>query len=255
MPSTRLPIKLFAGLALCLAALSSAAAADKLHWQYSGDQGPEHWAGMQPDYALCGRGQRQSPIDITSASIKPNQTAKPLQFDYRSAPASIVNDGHTVRVRIAKGSQLTIGAEHLSLQQFHFHTPGGDRLQGEEFPLAMHFLHKSRSGQLVSLVLLFRQGAENKAMAGLLPQMPARSDTVEHKLPAIDPAQWLPAERGYYSYAGSLTAPPCTEGVLWLVLKQPLELSSAQLASLHQLFPDNARPVQALHGRSVSEGR
>jgi carbonic anhydrase len=246
MPSTRLPIKLFASLALCLAGLSSAAATDKLHWQYSGDQGPEHWAQMRPDYALCGRGQRQSPIDITSASIKPNQTAKPLQFDYRSAPASIVNDGHTVRVRIAKGSQLTIGTEHLSLQQFHFHTPGGDRLQGEEFPLAMHFLHKSRSGQLVSLVLLFRQGAENKTLAGLLPQMPTRGDKAEHK---------LPAERGYYSYAGSLTAPPCTEGVLWLVLKQPLQLSSAQLASLHQLFPDNARPVQALHGRSVSEGR
>ena len=221
------------------------------HWQYSGEYGPEQWGRMKPDYALCDRGQRQSPIDIKGAS-KPALAA--LTFQYRAAPLHIVNDGHTVRVRFANGSALLLGKERLTLQQFHFHTPGGDRLGGEEFPMAMHFLHKSRSGQLVSLAVLFRVGGENAALAALLPRMPARGEP-EQLLPGtlVDAAQLLPVKHGYYAYDGSLTAPPCTEGVLWLVMKRPLELSDAQLARLHELFANNARPVQPLHGRVVTQ--
>ena len=222
-------------------------------WQYSGVNGPAHWGALRPDYALCERGQLQSPIDIVEAR---RQARAPLQFRYRSAALRIVNDGHTVRVRFANGSRLLIGNHSLTPQQFHFHMPGGDRLRGEEFPMAMHFLHKSSAGRLVALVVLFRLGRENSALAALLPRMPGRGQP-EQMLPAvqIDPAQLLPAVHGYYAYDGSLTAPPCTEGVLWLVMKQPLELSAAQLARLGQLFPNNARPVQALHGRVVTESR
>ncbi|MEI8327468.1 MAG: carbonic anhydrase family protein [Betaproteobacteria bacterium] len=208
-------------------------------------------APAKPHVDLCERGQRQSPIDITATK---QQALAPLQFDYRAAPLRIVNDGHTVRVRFANGSRLLIGRESLTLQQFHFHVTGGDRVRGEDFAMAMHFLHKSSAGQLVSLVVLFRLGAENAALAALLPSMPPRGQA-ERVVPAlpVDPAQMLPREHGYYAYDGSLTAPPCTEGVRWIVLKTPLELSAAQVARLKQLFPNNARPVQPLNGRVVSE--
>jgi carbonic anhydrase len=202
---------------------------------------------------LCEQGSRQSPIDIDAGAVR-QHLAAPLQFDYRAAPLRIVNDGHTVRVRIAGGSRMLIGGQPNTLQQFHFHRPGGDRLQGEEFPLGMHFLHKSAAGQLVSLVLLFRAGAENTALAALLPQMPARGQP--ERSPAgqtVDPAAWLPAGHAYYGYDGSLTASPCTEGVRWLVMKQVQTVSAAQLTRLAQLFPDNARPVQPLNSRSVTE--
>jgi len=228
-----------------------AQAADAPHWQYSGEYGPAQWGRMRPDYAQCERGLRQSPIDINAAS---KQIQAPMKFEYRAAPLRIVNDGHTVRVRFANGSNLLMGKERLTLQQFHFHTPGGDKLAGEEFAMGMHFLHKSHAGRLVSLVVLFRLGAENAALAALLPKMPARGQA-ERLVPdtLIDPLKLVPAAHGYYAYDGSLTAPPCTEGVLWLVMKQPLELSAAQLDRLGQLFAHNARPVQPLHGRVISE--
>lgn len=228
-----------------------AAAAATPQWQYSGEYGPAEWGRMLPAYALCDRGRRQSPIDITATRRQPLPA---LEFDYRSAPLRIVNDGHTVRVRFANGSRMMIGRESHTLQQLHFHVPGGDRVQGEEFPMSMHFLHRSRGGRLVALAVLFRVGAENPALAALLPRMPPRGQS-ERVLPGtrFDPAQLLPAAHGYYAYEGSVTAPPCTEGVLWIVMKQPLELSAAQLTQLGQMFPSNARPVQPLNQRVVTE--
>lgn len=202
--------------------------------------------------STCDSGRRQSPIDIT-ASMRKGLPA--LQFDYRAAPLKIADDGHTVRVRFAAGQQMRIGAERYTLQQFHFHTPGGDRIAGEEFPMAAHLLHKSAAGQLVALVVLFRVGAENPLLTKLLPLIPARADG-DHTPSgvSVDASALLPAQRGYYRYPGSLTAPPCTEGVDWIVLKQPLELSATQLARYRQRFADNARAVQPLHGRTVLEG-
>ncbi len=202
---------------------------------------------------LCETGRRQSPIDIVATR---REALPALQFDYVPTPLRIVNDGHTVRVRLA-GSRMLIGAERHTLQQFHFHLPGGDRVQGEEFPMAMHWLHKRANGELVALVMLFRLGTAHPALAALLPQMPAAGQP-ERNLPAltVDPAAWLPVasvRHGYYAYDGSVTAPPCTEGVRWVVLKQVQTLSATQLAQLHQLMPDNARPVQPLQGRSVAE--
>lgn len=199
---------------------------------------------------LCRSGQRQSPIDIPDVRGQPGPA---LRLEYRAATPRIAHDGHTVRVRFAPGQRLWLGQQGLTLQQFHFHTPGGDRLHGEDFPLGMHFLHKDAAGRLVALVVLFRQGAEHPALAALLPQMPSQGQP-ERALPnlRVDPAQWLPASHAYYRYEGSLTAAPCTEGVLWLVMQQPLQVSAAQLASLARLFGPNARPVQALHGRVVT---
>jgi carbonic anhydrase len=237
---------------LCAAALlPRAAPAAEPHWEYSGEFGPAHWGSMSSEYMLCDRGHKQSPIDIVSTR---RESLPPLQFDYRSEPLRVVNDGHTVRVRFAAGSRLLIGGKPHRLQQFHFHIPGGDRVHGEEFPMAMHFLHKGADGRLVSLVVLFRLGAENRALGALMPNLPMRG-VPERRLPdtLVDPAALVPASHGYYVYDGSLTAPPCTEGVRWIVMKQPLELSAAQLEQLGRLFANNARPVQPLHERIVIE--
>jgi carbonic anhydrase len=200
----------------------------------------------------CDTGRRQSPIDIPAVAT--HQKLPALMFDYRAAPLKLADDGHTVRVRFGKGSSLRIGEQRFVLQQFHFHTPGGDRIAGEEFPMAAHLLHKSASGQLLAVVVLFRLGAENPLLASLLPLIPAHADG-DHSPPGVtvDAGSLLPAHRGYYRYAGSLTAPPCTEGVDWIVLKQPLALSTAQLARYRQRFSDNARTVQPLYGRVVLE--
>ncbi len=210
--------------------------------------------GMSSAWAnLCDSGRRQSPIDIQTTSQRP---LPPLEFHYQSAPLRIADDGHTVRVRFAPGQALHIGRERYTLQQFHFHTPGGDRIAGEEFPMAAHLLHKSASGQLLAMVVLFRIGAENALLNMLLPLIPARADG-DHS-PAgvrVDASSLLPAARGYYRYTGSLTAPPCTEGVDWLVMKQPLELSSAQLTRYRQRFADNARAVQPVNHRVVLESQ
>jgi carbonic anhydrase len=201
--------------------------------------------------ALCQTGRRQSPIDVVAPA---RQKLPALEFHYRPTALRIANDGHTARARFANGSQLMIGKETFTLQQFHFHTPGGDRIGGEEFSMAAHLLHKSKSGQLLALVVLFRQGAENPALAALWPHLPAHVDgdhTVANA--TADASDLLPVSHAYYRYQGSLTASPCTEGVTWLVMKQPLTLSAAQLAFWRTRFADNIRGPQSLLGRIVQE--
>lgn len=249
-------IAVFRGAILCvtsflISALLAVSAAGAAQWEYSGELGPSYWGRLRSDYALCDQGRRQSPIDIVETQ---KQNLPPIEFRYRAAPLRLVNDGHTVRVRIANGSHILLGRERYTLQQIHFHTPGGDKVRGEEFPLAAHFLHKNSAGRLAVVVVLFRQGAENKVLTSLWSRIPSRA-AGEQTLAdvAINVADLLPPAHGYYAYEGSLTSPPCTEGVNWMVLKQPLELSAEQLARYRQLFANNARPVQPLHGRVVRE--
>lgn len=200
---------------------------------------------------LCESGRRQSPIDIRETS---RQALPALDFQYAPTPLKLAVDGHTVRVRFNKGSALRIGNQRFNLQQFHFHTPGGDRIAGEEFPMAAHLLHKSPSGQLLAVVVLFRIGQQNALLNTLIPLIPAHADG-DHVHPevSVNAGALLPPARSYFRYSGSVTAPPCTEGVEWIVLKQPLELSTDQLARYRARFADNARAVQPLHQRTVLE--
>lgn len=204
--------------------------------------------------SLCDSGQRQSPINITPDAVVPDKQP-PLLPSYQSVLLKLANDGHTLRVRFDKSGYVTLGKERYSLQQFHFHTPGGDQINGENFPFAAHILHKSATGQLLAIVVPFRLGAENPLLAQLLPLIPARADG-DHRYPAstVSAQQLLPQPLGYYRYTGSLTAAPCTEGVQWLVMKQPLTLSGAQLATWQKHFSDNMRAVNPLHQRPVLEG-
>ena len=208
---------------------------------------PSAWA------SLCEDGKQQSPIDITHTT---SENLAPLVFTYRATAPTIANDGHTVRVRLGGGNRLRIGEQHYRLEQFHFHSPGGDQIAGEEFAMAVHLLHKSPLGQLLAIEVLYRVGAPDTLLDGLLPLIPARPDG-EHRLAnmPVDPAALLPPALGYYRYTGSLTAAPCTQGVLWIVLKEVRTVSAEQLRRYQSLFPPAMRPVQPLHGRTVAESR
>lgn len=201
--------------------------------------------------SLCESGLRQSPVDIRSAK---KQGLPPLVFGYRAEALRMANDGHTVRVRFKNAGALTIGTQAYRLQQFHFHTPGGDRIAGEEFPMAAHILHKSASGQLLAIVVPFRLGAANPLLSRVFSRIPPQQDGdhvyASETLSALD---LLPSEKGYFRYSGSLTASPCTEGVEWIVMRQPVELSAAQLAQYKTRFADNIRAPRALNQRVVLE--
>jgi len=201
--------------------------------------------------ALCDSGKRQSPINIDTKNLS-TQKIPELVTNYRPAPLRLANDGHTLRVRFDKGSQLTIGKENYTLQQFHFHTPGGEQINGEVFPFGAHILHKHASGQLLAMTVPFRIGSENALLSTLLPLIPKRIDG-DHKHPqvSVNVRDLLPSKLGYYRYSGSLTDAPCTENVEWIVLKQPLELSATQLAQWRKHFAENMRTVSPLYQRTV----
>ncbi len=203
--------------------------------------------------SVCDTGRRQSPIDIPAqVTAQPKQPA--MVTSYQRAPLRLANDGHTLRVRFAKAGELVLGHERYALQQFHFHTPGGDTLNGEAFEFAAHILHKSVSGQLLAIVVPFRIGAESPLLTQVMPHVPPKvnGDHVIDKV-QVNVEDLLPRKRSYYRYSGSLTDAPCTENVEWLVMKEPLTLSKAQLATWRSHFKDNMRGVNPLNGRAVLE--
>jgi carbonic anhydrase len=203
--------------------------------------------------SICESGRRQSPIDIP-AQVTSQPKLPAMVVNYQRAPLRLANDGHTLRVRFAKAGELVLGNQHYALQQFHFHTPGGDKLNGEAFEFAAHILHKSASGQLLAIVVPFRIGAESPLLAQVLPHIPPKvnGDHVIDKV-QVDTSELLPRKRSYYRYSGSLTDSPCTENVEWLVMKEPLTLSKAQLATWRSHFKDNMRGVNPLNARPVLE--
>jgi carbonic anhydrase len=222
-------------------------------WSYTGPQGPAHWGTLNTDYAACKTGRHQSPIDIqheTPADLPA------IQFSYVPAPLRILDNGHTIEVVVAPGSFIQVGEQKYELQQFHFHHPAEERIRGRSFPLVAHLVHKGTDGKLAVVAVLFKTGTENPFLQTLWKSMPADVNQ-EHEVEgvSIDPTQLLPADRGYYTFTGSLTTPPCSEGVTWFVLKNPAELSSADLAAFAKKYAHNARPIQPLNGRPIKATR
>lgn len=239
-------------IAIALSCLSLTAFADGTHWTYAGQRGPGHWAQLDKQFSECGLGHAQSPIDIRGARRDPD--APDLVFAYRPRPLEIVNNGHTVQVDASGGSVLTIGGHAYTLAQFHFHTPSEERIRGRAYDMVAHLVHKDAAGKLAVVAVLFKAGSENAALKNVFDNMPVGAGP-EHKVEGVqfNPADLLPAQHGYYHYQGSLTTPPCSEGVAWYVLRTPVEASRAQIGMLHKLYTHNARPVQALNGREVIE--
>jgi len=225
-----------------------------VHWGYSGEEGPEHWGDLSAEYTSCKLGQQQSPIDVRATDDK---ELTPLTLKYQAAAIHAVNNGHTVQYTIDNGSELQLGERGLKLLQVHFHAPSEHHINGVPFPAEAHFVHRDANGKLAVIGVMFVEGAANATLESWWRYMPDNSG--QHLDPAdappVDPHALLPADLAYYTYAGSLTTPPCSEGVTWIVLKQPVEVSRAQIerfrAAMHE--HDNNRPLQPLHARVVQD--
>ncbi len=235
-------------IAVCsLLAGSVAMAQEGVHWGYEGKASPEHWGELAPEFALCGSGKSQSPIDI-SGGFQAELPALP--FAYKAGGNEILNNGHTVQVNYAAGSQIQVDGQPFQLKQFHFHAPSENLIDGKSFPLEMHLVHADAQGNLSVIGLMFEEGAANPLLASLWQAMPEQAGEHQVLSTPVDVSALLPTDQRYYRFAGSLTTPPCSEGVRWLVLKQPMTASKEQIARFEAVMKHpNNRPVQARNAR------
>ncbi|MBE7469831.1 MAG: carbonate dehydratase [Anaerolineae bacterium] len=240
-----LAISFFAG---SIVFVNPVSASGPIHWGYEGAEGPEFWGELSPDFALCSTGQEQTPIDVPATA--PANPAD-ITFNYQPTALTIFNNGHTVQVNYDAGSSIDVGGKTYQLKQFHFHTPSEHTMNGQSTDLELHLVHQSADNQLAVVGVMLKQGSENPAYAPVFNNLPVQeSEPSAVSGVTINAADLLPAERTYYRYNGSLTTPPCSEGVQWLLLNTPVELSSAQVSAFQAIFVHNARPVQPLNGRS-----
>ena len=220
------------------------------HWGYDGETGPAHWGNLQADFRSCDLGTEQSPIDLKSSIRAQVGSVIP---GFQDIPLAIQNNGHTIQVNCAPGSYSMINGKRYDLLQFHFHHPSEHLLSGKRYDLELHFVHKSAEGNLAVLGVFIQPGTTNTALAPIWSAMPHEAGAVQQVGTTVRPAALLPASRTYFRYQGSLTTPPCSEGVLWTVFASPIEASTSQIQQFAQLFANNARPEQGLHRRFLLE--
>jgi len=218
-----------------------------VHWGYEGDNGPEHWGDNFP---VCGTGKKQSPLNIVGPFEKSQDV---LSVDYKEGPLKMFNNGHTIQVNVEPGSTLTINKESYDLLQFHFHRPSEEQVDGKNSAMVAHFVHKSKDGKLAVIGVLLNEGKDSAAIKTLWAHLPPKEgeEFVPEKV-SFNPSSMLPKELGFYNYEGSLTTPPCTEGVQFYILKKPMDISKDQVGKFP--FKLNARPVQSLNGRKINAG-
>ncbi|MCF6214996.1 MAG: carbonic anhydrase family protein [Emcibacter sp.] len=228
--------------------LSSGAAyasgADKAQWGYTGKGGPEHWGSLSPEFATCSTGKEQSPIDV------PNAEGGAVKTNYNDTKMNVVNNGHTIQLNYAAGSTLQSEGAEYDLLQFHFHSPSEHTLEGKSFPLEVHFVHKAQNGTLAVVGVMFEEGAENAELAKIWKNMPEKANEVITSDVTVNAGNLLPVDQTVIRYAGSLTTPPCSEGVKWHVMTSPIEVSKEQVEKFLSTVPANNRPLQPLNDRS-----
>ena len=217
-------------------------------WSYTGSGGPDEWGSLSPDYAVCASGRMQSPIDLVDALPAKGPD---LIFDYKSSPLRIVNNGHTVQVNYAPGSVLTVAGEPFELLQFHFHAPSEHAIAGSRAPMEVHFVHKNADESLAVVGVMMQAGGHNDPLASVFTNMPDEAGPeVAIADATIDASAMLPSEAGaYFHYKGSLTTPPCSQGVHWFVLANGIEVSAEQVGTFERISGPNARPLQGLNDR------
>lgn len=220
-------------------------------WQYSGSGGPEFWGELSADYATCKTGRNQSPINIDKTIVA---TAKPLKTFQRFPIAHIANAGNTIQADFKAGNMMVIDEVMYQMKQVSFHAPSENQMMGQSFPLEAQFLHEDTNGHLAVLAVLYEEGHENKAIAKLWKQMPKRKGKPITLNSTVLAGELIPRQKDYYRFTGSLTSPPCTEGVIWILMKTPMTASKQQITALKEVMgADNNRPVQPLNGRMVIE--
>jgi carbonic anhydrase len=246
--------------------LGSARAQWKTPWTYEGARGADHWSELDPNYAPCNAGKEQSPINIQNAE-KANLPV--LRFVSKSGPLKyLVNNGHTIRVNYhdapGTGNLLIVGDKRYQLTQFHFHRPSEEYIHGKPYDMVSHLMYEASDGKVAGVAVFLQAGKANATIQQIWKHMPKTESKVlpdfsheEEEIAGVDinPAGLLPQDTSYYMYMGSVTAPPCTEGVTWFVLKIPVEISADQISAFTKLYPHDVRPIQPLNGRVVRESQ
>jgi carbonic anhydrase len=221
-------------------------------WDYEGKRGILNWGKLDPAYKACSQGHEQSPIDIRGAKL--NKALQPIEFHYLSGPVTLEHNGHTIIVHVNPGSYIVAGGVRYDLVQFHFHHPGEEAVKGKLTDMDIHLVHKSADGKPAVIAIRLsedRNTPPSPVLSTLWPHLPTTPGTTAKVADLVNPGGLLPADRGYWTYIGSLTAPPCTEGVRWFVFEQEMSLSREQLRAFGALFKINSRPLQDAHGRHI----
>ena len=227
----------------------TSAHAEQVHWGYEGASGPTAWGALSAEYILCAEGKQQSPIDIAAGSP---QDLPEIAFHYRPTNLSIVNNGHTIQVNYTAGSSIEVGGIVYKLLQFHFHAPSEHTINGKHSALEMHLVHQNSDGALAVIGVLIDSGQTNEEFAPIWSELPAKAGEEQHSENTIIQADnLLPDQHKYHTYDGSLTTPPCSEGVRWFVLQSPIEMSESQISTFENIINNNNRPVQSLNGREI----
>jgi carbonic anhydrase len=230
--------------------LAAKAHRDGNHWSYDGESGPQAWGRLKPEFSKCASGTRQSPIDIRDGI---RVDLEPVQFDYKPSAFSVLDNGHTVQVNVAPGNSIEVMGRRFELAQFHFHRPSEERIDGKQFDMVAHLVHKDIGGRLAVVAVLLERGGAHPLVQSVWNNLPLeKGDEVSARAP-LDLNQLLPRDTRYFTYMGSLTTPPCSEGVLWMVMQQPVAVSSEQIDVFARLYPMNARPVQQASGRLIKQ--
>lgn len=224
------------------------------HWSYEGSTGPAQWARLDAANEACEIGKTQSPINIPSANVGKSKLGA-IDFAYNAMPLKVLDNGHTVQVTAEPGSAIIVGGQRYELKQFHFHHPSEEKIDGKSYALVAHLVHANAEGKLVVVGVLFEEGAENRALKTLWAHLPGEKERVAVASGTrFNPTSLLPATRSYYNFTGSLTTPPCSDGVNWFVLRTPVEASKEQIERFARRYPMNARPTQPLNGRAIDVG-
>lgn len=236
--------------ALAAVLVTQQVSAEAVHWDYSGKAGPEHWGDLAPEFSACSSGRNQSPINLSG--MVEGELPK-LKIDYKpGGNEAIINNGHAIQVNYAPGSTLSLGSNTFELKQFHFHSPSENTIEGKHAPMEAHFVHADAKGNLAVIAVMFQEGGANAELEKAWTNMPAHKDETKTLPVPVDAAALLPKDQDYFRFNGSLTTPPCSEGVVWLVMKEFNAASKEQIgkftATLHH--PNN-RPVQPINARVV----
>lgn len=219
-------------------------------WSYEGETGPANWGKINRAWTKCGNGERQSPIDIRDGM---KVELEQITFDYKPSSFTVTDTGHTIQVDVAGGNYIHVLNRQYELLQFHFHRPGEERLNGKSFEMVVHMVHRDAEGKKAVMAVLLERGRQQATIQTVWNNLPLEKHDVIRPTVVLDVNELLPSKRDYFTYMGSMSTPPCDEGVLYMVMKEPVQASPAQMALFSRLYPMNARPVQASAGRVIKE--
>ncbi len=221
----------------------------KVKWGYWEDNGPEVWGQLSPCYCLCSEGKSQSPVNITNAQ---KEKLPEISFNYQPTALKILNNGNGIEIQYDEGSWIEIEGIEYKLQQFHFHSPSEHTLENKSFDMELHLVHKSNEGTIAVIGVMLKEGEKNEAFSPVWQNLPMNAGEIRN-IPdeSINVDDMLPVPRFSYRYDGSLTTPPCSEGVKWIVLTTPIEMSETQIKAFRSIIHNNNRPIQPINGRRL----